>query len=120
MSAQRLLYAACMVAALVTGIVLRRRSRLPARQRWGVAIGAIVGGALAAKLPFVLLGRDGFFSAEAWFGEGKTILAGLAGGYLGVELAKLLLGVRAKTGDGFAVPLAAAMAVGRWGCLFNG
>ena len=28
--------------------------------------------------------------------------------------------MRVKTGDTFAVPLALALAVGRWGCFFNG
>jgi prolipoprotein diacylglyceryltransferase len=37
-----------------------------------------------------------------------------------VEVTKLALGVRVKTGDGYALPLAAALAVGRWGCFFNG
>ena len=37
-----------------------------------------------------------------------------------MELAKRLLEVRIKTGDSFAVPLALAMAVGRWGCFCNG
>src|SRR5262249_42003231 len=45
---------------------------------------------------------------------------GLIGGYLAVELAKRLLGVRVGTGDTFALPLALALAVGRWGCFFNG
>lgn len=45
---------------------------------------------------------------------------GLIGAYLGVELVKLALGIRVKTGDTFAVPLALALAVGRWGCYFNG
>ena len=40
--------------------------------------------------------------------------------YVAVELAKLALGIRVKTGDSFALPLALAMAVGRWGCFFNG
>ena len=31
-----------------------------------------------------------------------------------------MLGIRVKTGDSFAVPLALAMAVGRWGCFCNG
>jgi len=37
-----------------------------------------------------------------------------------VELTKLGLGIRVKTGDTFALPLALALAVGRWGCFFNG
>src|SRR5262249_49509438 len=32
----------------------------------------------------------------------------------------LALDVRVKTGDTFALPLALALAVGRWGCFFNG
>ena len=56
----------------------------------------------------------------AWTSDGKTIMAALIGGYLAVELAKRLLDMRIKTGDTFAVPLALAMAVGRWGCFFNG
>lgn len=33
---------------------------------------------------------------------------------------KLLLGIKAKTGDGLAAPLAVALAIGRWGCFVNG
>ncbi len=114
MTTPKLLYALSMVAAIATAILLKKRSLLPRRQRWGIAVGALFGAGVGAKLPFVLLGES------AWLGDGKTILSGLAGGYLGVEAAKLLLGVREKTGDGFAVPVAAAIAVGRWGCFFNG
>jgi prolipoprotein diacylglyceryltransferase len=110
----RLTYAAFMALGLLMAFLLRRPSPLPPRQRWGVIAGALFGAGVGSKLPFVLLGESAFF------GDGKTILSGLAGGYLGVEIAKFLLGVRAKTGDGFAVPLAAAVAVGRWGCFFNG
>jgi prolipoprotein diacylglyceryltransferase len=42
------------------------------------------------------------------------------GAYLGVELAKLALQIDVKTGDTYALPLALALAVGRWGCFFNG
>jgi prolipoprotein diacylglyceryltransferase len=120
MTTARLLYSLFMAAALATALLLRERSAVPARKRWGIAAGALAGAALGSKLPFVLLGEEPFFSLPAWSTDGKTILSGLAGGYLGVELAKLFLGVREKTGDGFAVPLAAAVAVGRWGCFFNG
>jgi phosphatidylglycerol:prolipoprotein diacylglycerol transferase len=51
---------------------------------------------------------------------GKTITTGLIGAYIGVEVVKLILGIRVKTGDDFAVPIALALAVGRWGCFFNG
>lgn len=114
MTTERALYALFMALALATGFFLRKKAALPARQAWGLAAGAVLGAAIGAKLPFVLLGES------VLFGDGKTLLSGFAGGYFGVEVAKLLFGVRRKTGDGFAVPVAAAVAVGRWGCFFNG
>ncbi len=114
------LYAVFQGLALLTALLLRPRPALPWKQRWAVIVGALFGAGVGAKLPFVIFGGEPFFSGAAWFTEGKTILSGLAGGYLGVELVKLLAGIREKTGDGFALPLAAAVAVGRWGCYFNG
>ena len=75
---------------------------------------------LGGKVPFAAAHQEGWFSYAAWFSDGKTIVAGLIGAYLAVELSKLLLGIHVKTGDTFALPLALAMAVGRWGCFFNG
>ena len=75
---------------------------------------------IGAKLPFVLADWEGLASGRAWFENGKTIVFGLVGGYFGVELAKALLGVRVKTGDSFAVPVAAALAIGRLGCFVAG
>jgi prolipoprotein diacylglyceryltransferase len=116
----RALYAACIAAGIAVAILLRPKSALPPLQRLALAAGALLGAGLGAKLPFVLLGGEPFWALSAWATDGKTILSGLAGGYLGVEVAKLLFGIREKTGDSFAVPLAAAVAVGRWGCFFNG
>jgi phosphatidylglycerol:prolipoprotein diacylglycerol transferase len=107
------LYAVFQVLALLTAILLRKRSTLPWKQRLAVLAGALAGAGIASKLPFVLAGGG-------WLTDGKTILAGFAGGYLGVEIAKLLAGITEKQGDGIAMPLAAAVAVGRWGCFFNG
>jgi len=120
MSRGALLYSVFQVLALLTAFLLRKPSPLPPKQRWVITIAALFGAGVGAKLPFVLLSKEPFFSGPAWFTDGKTILSGIAGGYLCVELAKLLFGIRAKTGDGFAMPLAAAVAVGRWGCFFNG
>jgi prolipoprotein diacylglyceryltransferase len=51
---------------------------------------------------------------------GKTIVGGLLGGWLAVELAKLLLHVRSRTGDLYAVPLCLGIAIGRIGCFLAG
>jgi phosphatidylglycerol:prolipoprotein diacylglycerol transferase len=89
-------------------------------ERLGLGLGAFCGAMIGSKLPFVLADWEGLVSGRGWFDNGKTIVFGLVGGYFGVELAKWSLGVRVKTGDGFAVPVAAAVAVGRLACFSAG
>lgn len=120
----RLLYAAFMLLAAVVFLLVRWKlpknpavAALPRTHRFALAAAGFVGGVFAAKLPF-LLGADP--AVVPFLADGKTITTGLIGAYLAVELVKLLLGVMVKTGDSFALPLAAAVAVGRWGCFFNG
>ena len=52
--------------------------------------------------------------------DGKTILGGILGGWIAVEIAKRGLGIRRPTGDAFVLPLIGAMAVGRVGCFLAG
>jgi len=93
---------------------------VPLWKRALLVLAGFIGGALGAKLPFALGASEGPFTATAWFRDGKTITTGLMGAYIGVEIAKALLKIRIKTGDSFALPLALALSVGRWGCFFNG
>ena len=115
-------YPLLMILAIATGAWLSRRTQrdlpITGRQKFGIGLGAFCGAFIGAKLPFALSDWDGLMSGAAWFSDGKTIMFGLVGGYLGVEIAKLLLDVRVKTGDGFAVPVAVAVAIGRIAC-FN-
>src|SRR3954468_6237794 len=117
-------YPILMLLALATAIILGRRTMPPLgltrRQRLGVGFGAFCGAMIGAKLPFVLADWEGLVSGRAWLDNGKTIVFGLVGGYFGVEIAKAALGVRVKTGDGFAVPVAAAVAGGRLACFSAG
>ncbi|MDB5344850.1 MAG: prolipoprotein diacylglyceryl transferase [Schlesneria sp.] len=118
------LYPVIMLTALVAGVVLSRqrqaRMGLTIAQRWAVALGAFCGGMLGSKLPFALADTRGPLCAQAWIGDGKTILFGLVGGYLGVELAKAIVGLKTKTGDSFAVPVAVSIGIGRIGCYVGG
>jgi phosphatidylglycerol---prolipoprotein diacylglyceryl transferase len=117
-------YALTMLAAVFAAgwLSLRRQSRLPLtrRQRAGIALGAFCGGMIGAKLPFVLSDWEGLLTGRAWLENGKTITFGLVGGYFGVEVAKVLCNVRMKTGDSFAVPVAVAVAIGRFSCFQAG
>ena len=76
-----------------------------------LGIGAVVGGWLAGSL-VSMVGPAPTFS--------HSIAGVLAGGIVGVEIYKLLAGVRRSTGSAFAGPLALGIAIGRWGCLFAG
>ncbi len=51
---------------------------------------------------------------------GKTVVGGLLGGWLGVEIAKRFGGIYRRTGDLFVLPLCVGIAVGRVGCLVAG
>src|ERR1043166_2017993 len=121
-----LYYTLFMLLALAVFLFVRRLVPKPAAlqalpwwTRTALALAGFIGGAFGAKVPF-LFG----ISDEGWlallFRDGKTITTGLIGAYIAVELAKLALEVRVKTGDTFALPLACALAVGRWGCFGNG
>jgi phosphatidylglycerol:prolipoprotein diacylglycerol transferase len=117
-------YAGIMLMAVASGHLVSRRtqSRLPlARsQQIAIALGAICGGFLGAKLPFVLSDWDGLMSGRAWLDNGKTITFGLVGGYFGVEMAKWATDVRIRTGDSFAVPVAVSIGIGRLACFAAG
>jgi prolipoprotein diacylglyceryltransferase len=116
-----------MLLSLLVFIVARRfmprpaeLARLPWWKRGLMTLAGFCGGALGGKLPFVFTSTAGPLSWTAWLSDGKTITMALIGAYLGVELAKWALEVTVKTGDGYAIPLALALAVGRLGCFFNG
>jgi phosphatidylglycerol---prolipoprotein diacylglyceryl transferase len=91
-------------------------------RRWIViaaaAIGALAGSrllGLAEQVP-----RVGFHWSDMLRSGGKTIVGGLLGGWIAVEIAKRISGVKSRTGDLFAVPLCVGIAIGRIGCFFAG
>jgi len=98
-------------------------ARLPG-YAW-VPVGALLGAIVGSKLGMLLFESWSGFSAlmakmlELDF-TGKTVVGALAGGYLGVEIAKKRVGITRRTGDGFAVAMLVGMAIGRVGCLLNG
>ena len=91
--------------------------------RWSVVAAAILGAAIGGKVFFWL--ENPAETLAHWndlvflFG-GKTIVGGLIGGLVGVELEKRWAGLTRRTGDLFAMPLAAGIAIGRLGCFLSG
>lgn len=103
---------------------LRRRDGHPTDHPDGgwVLVGAAVGAALGAKL----LGFAQYASHVLASGDptdwlaGKTIVGGLLGGWVGVEIAKRRVGIVRSTGDLLVAPLIVGMIVGRVGCFLEG
>lgn len=115
------------LGVLVAGVVftLEARRRGMVRQENLVAVtGALVGGAIGMRLSgwaaAVSLSSTEMPSlAAAWEFGSRSILGGLLGAYLGVLVAKRLIGYRERTGDLFAPAVALGMAVGRVGCFLT-
>ncbi len=119
-----LMYPLFMMSALLTGMWLKDRQpvdpRLSPLHRLWIGLGAFIGAMVTAKLPFLLFDPNGVQDGSAFLISGKTILFGLVGGYFGVELVKWCFGLKVKTGDSFAVPVAGSIAVGRLSCFVGG
>ena len=123
--AHRFAYTLFMLSALGVFLLVRRfqprqTTTLPRQQRTALGLAAFIGGMFGAKAGFMLANLNAWSLEFAWLADGKTVLTGIACAYLAVELTKLALGITVKTGDDYALPLALALAVGRWGCFFNG
>ena len=73
-------------------------------------------GAIAGALAFGSLNMN---LAGIWQ-IGHSIAGAVAGGIVGVEIFKLISGIRGSTGGQFVAPLALGIAVGRLGCFFAG
>jgi prolipoprotein diacylglyceryltransferase len=108
------------------GVYKWKRARagdaLSEERRW-LVISAAALGALAGSRMLGLLEqapRLGFHWRMLLVPGGKTIVGGLLGGWLAVELAKAMLRIHTRTGDLFAIPLCIGIAVGRIGCFLAG
>jgi prolipoprotein diacylglyceryltransferase len=108
-------------------LYLRERARggdfLDDSTRWTIVAAAIGGAVLGSKFLYWL--ED---PARTWHNitnigyliGGKTVVGALLGGTIAVERIKRRLHIARRTGDLFAVPLAAGIAIGRIGCFLAG
>jgi phosphatidylglycerol:prolipoprotein diacylglycerol transferase len=111
------------VAAMLVASRLPPDPAMEPRVARAVRIAALVGGVLGAylfELPADVLGwapptPDGI----ARLG-GRTVLGGVLGGWIAVDVVKARLGFVLSTGDRFAAPLAVALSFGRLGCTLAG
>ena len=120
-------YSVCVALALLLGWLIRRKelARLgyTKHPRHGiVGFGSLLGAVLGSKLGLILfVPPESILDPAFWWSfDGKTVIGALIGGYLGGELTKKLVGVRFSTGDGWALSLPVAQAMGRVGCFVSG
>jgi phosphatidylglycerol---prolipoprotein diacylglyceryl transferase len=113
-----LMLAGIFVSLTVWSRIARRDERLLL-----IYIAALAGAFIGAKL--VYLGAEGWLhwhDSDRWLelATGKSIIGGLLGGYLAVELAKRFLHYSGSTGDWFAVVTPMSIVLGRVGCILHG
>jgi phosphatidylglycerol:prolipoprotein diacylglycerol transferase len=124
-----MIYSACVALGVMLAVIAVRLvppdDDTPLDVVRKVRLAALVGAVLGAylfELPADLFGwaPSGVEPGAGHAVLGRTVLGGILGGWIAVELAKLRLGHRASTGDRFALPLAIGLTFGRIGCTLTG
>lgn len=118
-------------AALIIGaryyLHLKQRAGEPgllASGSYAVVVGCLAGAALGNKAAFWLQVPDVFL--QRWREPlslllgGQSVVGGLVGGLIGVEIAKKIAGIRQSTGDRFVFPILLGLMIGRIGCAIAG
>jgi len=117
------------LAAYLVGFVLLWRERvrhgdvIASDARWTLNVAVIFGAIVGSKMvqwasdPEALAAHAG--EITFWLG-GKSIVGGLLGGAIAVELVKARLRISRRTGDALVLPLLVGIAIGRVGCFVSG
>ncbi|MEO6281371.1 prolipoprotein diacylglyceryl transferase family protein [Roseateles sp.] len=118
-------YAGMGLGAALWRATLRRQSRggALAPGNFGVLVGLLIGAAIGNKLVFLIERPDvvlAMWHGGALMFPGQSIVGGLLGGLIGVEIAKQLTGQMRSAGDVMVLPIAVGLAIGRVGCFLAG
>jgi len=93
------------------------------QHRFILLVGCLLGAAIGNKALFWIEFPPLFAKAGLGLGllfGGQSIVGGMLGGLIGIELAKRLIGYRHSTGDYFVFPLLLGLFIGRIGCFLAG
>lgn len=118
-------YAGMALGAAMWRRTLRQQQRggALAPGNFGVLVGLLIGAALGNKLVFLIERPDvarAIWEAGTLVWPGQSIVGGLLGGLIGVEIAKTLTRQARSTGDAMVLPIAVGLAIGRVGCFLAG
>ena len=112
-----------MLAGIVVSIVFWSRLARRDDRLLTVYVAALIGAFLGAKVVYFFAeGYQHLGAPDMWLqlATGKSILGGLLGGYLAVEIAKRVVRYAGATGDWFATIAPFGIILGRIGCWFHG
>ncbi len=105
-------------------MILRRKSKdhINSGNRLSIILGAALGALIGSRLIGILENPLVDFSEENIIQllNTKTIMGGLFGGLLGVEVAKKIIGEKTSSGDLFVLPIILGIFIGRIGCFLSG
>lgn len=105
-------------------VILRRKSTdvINSNNRLSIILGAALGALIGSRLVGILENPLLNFSQQNIIQllNTKTIMGGLFGGLLGVELAKKIIGEKQSSGDLFVFPIIVGVFIGRVGCFLSG
>ena len=116
-------------AGIGIGAALYRHARLREGQgslmqpgHFAILVGLLLGAGLGNKLVFLAERPDvvAAWLSGHWVMPGQSIVGGLLGGLIGVELAKVATGQTRSTGDLMVLPVALGLMIGRVGCFLAG
>lgn len=105
-------------------VFIRKRSKdiIPNSNRLSIILGAAIGALIGSRI-FAFLENPVFtfdVSILITLLNSKTIMGGLFGGLLGVELTKKIIGEKQSSGDLFVFPIIVGIFIGRIGCFLSG
>ncbi|SNR14317.1 prolipoprotein diacylglyceryl transferase [Tenacibaculum jejuense] len=83
----------------------------------GAAIGAFFGSRIVGFLEHPIVALE---NSLVYLFNVKTIMGGLFGGLLGVEISKKIIGEKQSSGDLFTLPIILGIFIGRIGCFLTG
>lgn len=105
-------------------VLLRRKSKdhISSNNRLNIILGAALGALIGSRVVGILENPVFDVSQQNIIQllNTKTIMGGLFGGLLGVELAKKIIGETKSSGDLFVFPIILGIFIGRIGCFLSG
>ncbi len=104
-------------------VFLRKKAKdtISSNNRLSIIIGAIFGALFFSRF-IAFLENPVLHYSQGWLSilNNKTIMGGLFGGLIGVELIKKMIGEKQSSGDLFTLPIILGIIIGRIGCFLAG